>query len=305
MPGHSPSKTGVNALMSGHPRLSSCPIEDVDGRVKPGHDDGERQMSFMDVNGVSLRYDVQGTGRPIVLIHEMGGAMESWGLVTPLLTPKRRVIRYDKRGMGLSEKIRPPLTIDTMTGDLIGLLDALGVTDKVPLVGTAVGGAIALHTAVRFPDRIAAVIATSPAISLPAATRAATLERVARFEREGVRVAFEATANNGYPEELRADRAKFEGFRARWLANDPVSFGAIYRMLGDMDLMPELASVKCPVLVIAGEFDRGRPPNVVEPIAKAIPGARFKVLPTGHYAGLQTPELVAGTIGEFLDLVGA
>ena len=262
-------------------------------------------MSFMDVNGVSLRYDVQGAGRPIVLIHEMGGAMESWGLVTPLLTPKRRVIRYDKRGMGLSEKIRPPLTIDTMTGDLIGLLDALGVTEKVPLVGTAVGGAIALHTAVRFPDRIAAVIATSPAISLPAATRAATLERVARFEREGVRVAFEATANNGYPEELRGDRAKFEGFRARWLANDPVSFGAIYRMLGDMDLMPELGSVKCPVLVIAGEFDRGRPPSVVEPIAKAIPGAQFKVLPTGHYAGLQTPELVAGAIGEFLDSVDA
>ena len=117
--------------------------------------------------------------------------------------------------------------------------------------------------------------------------------------------AFEATADNGYPEELRGDRAKFEGFRARWLANDPVSFGAIYRMLGDMDLMPELASVKCPVLVIAGEYDRGRPPNVVEPIAKAIPGAQFKVLPTGHYAGLQTPELVAGAIGEFLDAVGA
>ena len=262
-------------------------------------------MNFVEVNGVSLRYDVQGVGKPLVLIHEMGGAMESWDLVAPLLAPKRRVIRYDKRGMGQSEKIRPPLKIDTMTDDLIALLDALGIGEKVPLVGTAVGGAIALHTAVRFPDRIAAVIATSPAISLPAASRAATLERVARFEREGVRVAFEATANNGYPEELRTDRARFAGFRARWLANDPVSFGAIYRMLGDMDLFGELASVKCPVLVIAGEHDRGRPPSVVEPIAKGIPGAQFKVLPTGHYAGLQTPELVADEIAAFLEKVGA
>lgn len=261
-------------------------------------------MNFIDVNGVSLRYDVQGEGKPIVLIHEMGGAIESWDMVTPLLTGKRRVIRYDKRGMGLSEKIRGPLKIDTMTDDLIGLLDALGVKEKVPLVGTAVGGAIALHTAVCFPDRIAAVIATSPAISLPAATREATLERVARFEREGVRVAFEATANNGYPAELRSDKARFAGFRARWLANDPASFGAIYRMLGDMDLFPELSSVTCPVLVIGGEFDRGRPPSVVEPIAKGIPGARFKVLPTGHYAGLQTPELVAAEIGAFLDGIG-
>ncbi|MEA2930782.1 MAG: 3-oxoadipate enol-lactonase [Hyphomicrobiales bacterium] len=262
-------------------------------------------MSFIDINGVSLRYDVQGAGKPVVLIHEMGGAIESWDLVTPLLTPKRRVIRYDKRGMGQSEKVKPPLKIDTMTDDLIALLDALGVIGKVPLVGTAVGGAIALHTAVRFPDRIAAVIATSPAISLPDATRAATLERVGRFERDGVRVAFEATAANGYPEELRGDKTKFAAFRARWLANDPVSFGAIYRMLGDMDLFDELASIKCPVLVIGGEFDRGRPPAVVEPIAKGIPGARFKVLPTGHYAGLQTPELVAAEISAFLDSIGA
>jgi len=262
-------------------------------------------MAFMDVNGVSLRYDAQGAGKPVVLIHEMGGAMESWDQLMPLLTGQRRVIRYDKRGMGQSEKIRPPLRIDTMTGDLIGLIDALGVTGKVALVGTAGGGAIALHTAVRCPHRIAAVVATSPAISLPAATRDAALERVARFEREGVRVAFEATANNGYPEELRGDKAKFAGFRARWLANDPVSFGAIYRMLGDMDLFPELAAIKCPVLVIGGEFDRGRPPAVVEPIAKGIPGAQFKVLPTGHYAGLQTPELVAAEIIAFLESVGA
>jgi 3-oxoadipate enol-lactonase len=262
-------------------------------------------MNFMDLNGVSLRYDVQRAGKPIVLIHEMGGTMESWELVTPLLAPKRRVIRYDQRGMGQSEKIRPPLKIDTMTDDLIALIDALGIKEKVPLVGTAVGGAIALHAAVRFPDRVAAVIATSPAISLPAATRDATLERVARFEREGVRVAFEATAANGYPEELRTDKARFDGFRARWLANDPVSFGAIYRMLGDMDLFPELSLVKCPVLVIGGEFDRGRPPSVVEPIAKGIPGAMFKVLPTGHYAGLQTPELMANEISAFLEKVGA
>ena len=110
------------------------------------------------------------------------------------------------------------------------------------------------------------------------------LERVARFEREGLRFAIDATADNGYPAELRSDEARFAGFRARWLANDPVSFATIYRMLADMDLSPEFAAIKCPVLVIGGEYDRGRPPAVVEPIAKAIPGATFKVLPVGHYA---------------------
>jgi len=262
-------------------------------------------MNFIEANGVSLRYAVEGAGKPVVLIHEMGGTMESWGLVAPLLASRRRVVRYDTRGAGFSEKIRGALKIGTMTEDLIALLDGLGITEKVALAGTAVGGAIALHTAFRFPERVSAVVVTSPATSIPPANRDATLARVTKFEAEGLRTVFDGTAANGYPEELRTDKARFAGFRARWLANDPSSFAAIYRMLAGMDLGPELASIKCPVLVIGGEFDKGRPPSVVEPIAKAIPGATFKVLPTGHYAGLQTPELIATEIGNFLNSVGA
>jgi len=262
-------------------------------------------MNFIEANGVSLRYDVQGAGKPLVLIHEMGGTLESWDLVVPALAARRRVIRYDTRGAGFSEKIRGTLTIDTMTGDLIALLDALGIEDKAALAGTAVGGAIALHAAVRFANRVSAVIATSPAVSIPEASRAAVLDRVARFERDGLRFAIDATADNGYPAELRTDAARYQGFRARWLANDPVSFAAIYRMLAAMDLAGEFAAIKCPVLVIGGEYDRGRPPAVVEPIARAIPGARFKVLATGHYAGLQTPELMVSEIEGFLEEVGA
>jgi 3-oxoadipate enol-lactonase len=262
-------------------------------------------MPFIEVNGVSLRYDVQGDGKPLVLIHEMGGTMESWDLVVPALAARRRVVRYDTRGAGFSEKIRGVLKIATMTNDLIALIDALGIEEKVALAGTAVGGAIALHTAVRHPERVAAAIVSSPAISIPEANRAAVLERVARFERDGLRVAVDATADNGYPAELRTDAAKFAAFRARWLANDPVSFASIYRMLAAMDLKGELAAIQCPVLVIGGQYDRGRPPAVVEPVAKAIPGAQFKVLPTGHYAGLQTPELMAAEIEGFLDGAGA
>lgn len=261
-------------------------------------------MDFIEANGVSLRYAVEGQGKPVVLIHEMGGTLESWGLLAPLLAKKRCVVRYDTRGAGFSEKIRGTLAIDTMTEDLIALLDRLAIADRVSLVGTAVGGAIALHTAFRFPDRIAAAIVTSPATSIPPANREAVLARVAKFEAEGVRVVADETAANGYPEELRTDRARFEGFRARWLANDPSSFAAVYRMLANMDLAPELPQIGCPVLVVGGEFDRGRPPARVEPVAQAIPGATFKVLPVGHYAGLQRPELMAAEIEGFLDEAG-
>ncbi len=73
-----------------------------------------------------------------------------------------------------------------------------------------------------------------------------------------------------------------------------------------MDLGPELPQIKCPVLAIGGEFDRGRPPARVEPIAKAIPGARSsRCLPVGHYARTAGAGLIAREIGVFLESVGA
>ena len=71
--------------------------------------DEDKIMNFTEANGVSLRYAVEGSGKTLVLIHEMGGTMESWGLLAPLLSPKRRIVRYDTRGAGFSEKIRKPM----------------------------------------------------------------------------------------------------------------------------------------------------------------------------------------------------
>jgi 3-oxoadipate enol-lactonase len=262
-------------------------------------------MNFVEVNSTALRYEMSGSGSPtLVLIHEMGGTLESWDFVIPAFSAKRNVLRYDTRGAGLSQKVRGALTIDTMTDDLVSLMDALGIAGKVALAGVAVGGAIALHTAVRFPRRVAAVIASSPAVGIDANRRPALLARVEKMEQEGLHAVID-TLDNGYPTELRGDTPRFAAFRARWLGNDPVSYGAIYRMLIGTDLQPELPKIVCPVLVTAGALDRSRPQHLVEPVSRAIPGARYVVLETGHYAPVQTPELYARTVGEFLDAVGA
>lgn len=262
-------------------------------------------MDFIEVNGTALRYDLSGSGATtLVLIHEMGGTLESWDFVLPMLSAKRRVLRYDTRGAGLSQKVRGALSIDTMVDDLRALMDSLGISGKVALAGVAVGGAIALHAAVRIPRRVAAVAVSSPAVGIAPDRRAAALARVERMERDGLHAAAD-TLDAGYPPELRTDARRFATFRARWLGSDPVSFGAIYRMLAGMDLQAELPGIVCPVLVIAGTLDRTRPPALVEPVAQAIPGARYTVLETGHYAPLQTPELYVQTVADFLDGVAA
>jgi 3-oxoadipate enol-lactonase len=75
-------------------------------------------------------------------------------------------------------------------------------------------------------------------------------------------------------------------------------------MLVATDLQPELPRIACPALVLACALDGTRPPALVEPVARAIPGARYAVLETGHYAAVQTPELYAKAIADFLDAAG-
>jgi len=263
-------------------------------------------MDFKEINGVGLRYELSGRGdRTLVLVHEMGGSLESWDDVAPRFAGSRRVLRYDTRGAGLSQKIRGELHIDTMADDVAALLDTLAITGKVALVGIAVGGAIALHFAARYPERTSAVVAGSPATGVAAERRPAALERVAKIEASGMGFAVEDSMRNGYAPELRGDLKRFEQFRARWLGNDPASYATVWRMLASTEMDGELARLNCPVLVIGGSFDRVRVPALAEATAKSIPGARYSELRTGHYMSVQTPELISDCIAEFLKTVDA
>src|SRR5258708_1045169 len=194
-------------------------------------------MEFIELNGAGLRYELSGKGdRTVVLVHEMGGSLESWDDVAPRLAESRRVLRYDARGAGLSQKARGELGLDTMADDIAALLDNLGIAGKVALAGVAVGGAIALHFAARYPERTSAVAVGSPATGAAAEPRAPALERVAKIEAAGMAFAVEDAMKNGYAPELRDDLGRFERYRARWLGNDPGSYAAVWRMLAAADM---------------------------------------------------------------------
>jgi 3-oxoadipate enol-lactonase len=263
-------------------------------------------MDFIELNGTALRYELSGKGdRTLVLVHEMGGSLESWDDVVPRFASSHRVLRYDTRGAGLSQKVRGELSVDTMADDIAALLDALGISGKVALAAVALGGAIALHFAARHPERTSAVAVGSPATGVAAARRVAALERVAKIEAAGMGFAVTDAMQNGYAPELRGEPARFERYRARWLGNDPASYATIWRMLAGLDMDDELTRLRCPVLVIGGSLDRVRPPALAKATAEAIPGARYTELPTGHYMSVQTPDLLSDCIDEFLKTVGA
>jgi 3-oxoadipate enol-lactonase len=263
-------------------------------------------MEFVELNGATHRYELSGKGeRTLVLVHEMGGSLESWDDVAPRFAETRRVLRYDCRGAGLSQKARGDLAIDTMADDIAHLLDHAGIERPVALAGIAVDGAIALHFAARYPVRASAVVAGSPATGIAIDRRAAVLERVAKIEATGMAFALEESMRNGYPDELRGDIKRFERYRARWLGNDPSSYATVYRMLAATDMEDELTRLRCEVLVIGGHFDRTRPPALAKAVASAIPRARYDEVRTGHYMAVQTPDLIFDRIDAFLRAVDA
>jgi 3-oxoadipate enol-lactonase len=263
-------------------------------------------MEFIELDGVTLRFELSGKGdRTIVLVHEMGGSLESWDDVAPQLAESRRVLRYDTRGAGMSQKVRGELGIDAMADDIAALLDHLGISGKVALAGIAVGGAIALHFAARYPERTSAVAAGSPATGIAPERRASALERVARIEAAGMAFAVTDSMQNGYPPELRGDIRRFERYRARWLGNDPASYATIWRMLAGLDMERELTGLRAPVLVIGGSLDRVRPPALAQALAKTMPKAIYDEVRTGHYMAVQTPDLISDRIDAFLDAVNA
>ena len=256
-------------------------------------------VGWADVNGVALRYKLGGEGPALVMLHEMGGTLESWDDVCPLLRG-RQLLRYDFRGSGLSQKLTGTPQLDDLVADLVALLDAVGLPGPVAIAGIAVGAAIGLRFAARYPARAVALVAMSPATGLADHRRRAAIELAERIEREGMRERILERIDQSFPRVYRTDARRFEGFRGRVLGNDPRSYAAIYRMLAKMDLSADLPRIACPVLLLAGHTDQTRPPDQVRALAEAIPRATFVEVASGHVMPMLTPDLVAAQVDTFL-----
>lgn len=258
-------------------------------------------MDFIEIDGTSLRYDLQGKGDDVlVLVHEAGGAIESWDECMPELQARFRVLRYDQRGFGLSEKITGTLRIGRMVADLAGLLDALSLRSCM-LAGSAMGAGIAAAFAARHPERVSRLILQSPATGANPRFRDVLLARADAIESEGMRDQADAALDRSYPSGLREDRKRFERYRLRWIGNDPQSYAAVNRMGVAMDLGPALPNIACPTLVIGCVHDPLRPPEMMRAIAQRIPNARYVEADSGHFMAVATPDLFVGHVLDFCD----
>ncbi len=259
-------------------------------------------MNWLEVNGVSLRYELGGAAAAptVVLVHELGGCLDSWDETLPAFQREFRTLRYDQRGFGQSEKVSGTLKLDDMVADIAALLDALAIKAPCHVVGSALGAGIAAAFAARHPSRVSRLVVQSLVTRSNPATRPHMVARATEVERTGMRAQAQASLDRSYPEVLRANRKRFETYRARWIGNDPQSFAAINRMLLDMELDAELGNIACPTLSIGCKHDVMRPPPMVQEMSKLIPHARYVEADSGHFMHAQTPDLFAQMVLPFL-----
>jgi 3-oxoadipate enol-lactonase len=261
-------------------------------------------VRWIDANGISIHYQLEGDGPSLVLLHEMGGTLDSWDGIFPALSRRFRTLRYDQRGSGLSEKVRTPITTELLVEDLEAVLQAIGLPSPYHFVAVAAATMQTLLYMTRHPDDIASFIFCNPFTGADASRVAALEERAALAERSGMRAAIAVTLDKSWPAEL-GEGSAYQRYRGRYLAHDPVCFAALNRAIAQPNVAHLATEIRRPAMVVAGRFDQVRPPSASEQFARSVSGARFELIDAVHMMPAQAPSALLALIEDFLDQIGA
>jgi 3-oxoadipate enol-lactonase len=257
-------------------------------------------MNWVHLDGITLRYEVTGAAAPtVVLLHELGGSLESFDGLTPLLAPKLRVLRFDLRGAGLSEKPRTAFSFADHARDLERLLDALCIEGPVHIAGVAAGAAVAVDFALKYPGRIGSLALCAPALSVDEDRIRYLANRSDLAAREGMRAVAADTLDRSYPPVARRDEQTYRNYLGRFLANDPVGYAHNNLAFAEVRLLDRLGGLRHPCLVLAGKHDLLRPLDKVTALARAIAGARLATIDSGHLMPVQAPGEMAEHLLDF------
>lgn len=255
-------------------------------------------MAFTRINGNVTHFRAEGRdGAPaIVFINSLGSDLRIWGEIAPAFVERMHVIRYDKRGYGLSDLGSPEISIDDYAADLLALLETLNVK-RVTVVGISLGGMIAQRLAAQCPETVAALILCATAAQI--GKREMWDARIAAIRQSGVEGIADGAIDRWFSSAFRKTRRTDVAGWRNMLVRTPVE-GYIAGCIAtrDADLTEAASRIRAPTLCIAGGEDTATPPDLVRATASLIPGARFEVIQgAGHLPCIEQParlvELIA------------
>ena len=260
------------------------------------------------VGDIAVSVQEYGEGEPLLIINGTSQSLGFWAELAEAFAGSHRVITYDLRGMGGTERGSGTFSVASLAQDALGLLDALGV-ERTHVLGYSLGSAIAQELALAAPDRVASLglyctWARSDGFQRAMMTGLAHPWRVGDLEAGlgALGVAFS-------PQLL--DSPEFGALIEQLLPLFPSTPEQIQTCAeqwdADMahDTLDRLGQITAPTLVIAGEQDLLTPPWHGKQVAEAIPGARLEMFTgpgSSHALGVERAEefvpLVAGFLAE-------
>jgi len=264
------------------------------------------RASAIVVDGTRLRYIDAGAGPAVLLIHGFGASMYSWRYaIGPLAAAGYRVVAFDNRGFGFSDKPDSGYTNAAYAHVVVALLDSLRIPDAV-LVGHSMGGEIAAEVALAHPERVRALAlidAAGTEVHWPLLLRAARW-RVVGGIASGLRGrAITARILRGvYADPTKVTTQDVDQYYAPVAEPDyGRALQGVLRQFRFDALRGQLSAIQVPTLLLWGTDDRLIPPSVGRRMAAELPRAAFVFVPrAGHAAPEEQPDAVNHLLLTFL-----
>jgi pimeloyl-ACP methyl ester carboxylesterase len=246
-------------------------------------------MSIAKVGDINLYYEFHGKGEPLVLIMGYGVSHIGWFLIQDKLASEHRVIVFDNRGTGRSDKPEMPYTAKMMAADVAGLLDVLDIS-AASVFGHSMGGMIAQEFALNYPDRLSTLILGGTTCGGSRAVPPTAEAMAFLFDPELAKLPAEARVRATIPwawnkEFVDNNPAAIERFIALTseYPTPPQARVSQQNALMTHDTYDRLPDIKAPTLVIAGSKDRLVPFDNSKLLASRIPNAEVAIIENaGH-----------------------
>lgn len=250
------------------------------------------KMPLKKINGIEIYYEVHGEGEPVIFGNGVFSNTLGWVNQLPVFEKRYKVILYDMRGQGQSEKPDEPYSFDLHAEDQKALLDELGIR-KVHHVGISYGAELGLVFALKYPDMLKSLVVCSAVSQIdPLLYKMGELWRYACVQADPELFYYATLPLNFGQTFLHEQIEILEQAKVRYTTLD---FPALIRLLDaflELDITDKLPSIKTPTCVIAGERDILKPPSPYsEMIHNSLPNSEMVIVhDSGHAITFEKPE---------------
>jgi pimeloyl-ACP methyl ester carboxylesterase len=243
-------------------------------------------MPTVKVGDVNIYYEVHGKGETLVLIMGYGNANSGWWFrQVPVFSRQFRVIAFDNRGNGQSDKPDTPYTMEMMTADVAGLVENIGIK-AAHIYGVSMGGMIAQHLALSYPEKVISLVLGctmygGPHSIMPDMDAMQALFDMERMQRltpeERIRELLPFLFSQEFIDNNPDIREQLIAKTTEYVTPLHTYVRQAAAIVGH-DTYERLPEIKVPTLVIAGDADRLIPVENSRLLASRIPQAELVIL---------------------------